>query len=71
MNASHTTEFHFDNGTFFAAHTSNGGFRVGMNDVCAIEFPAGHAVRAEAEALTLDTVEAFIDSQVDAGNIAF
>lgn len=71
MKASHTTEFNFDDGTFFATHTDNGGFRVGMNDVCAIEFPAGHANRAEAEALTLSTVEAFIDEQAGAGNISF
>lgn len=68
---SHTTEFKFDNGEFFAAHTDNGGYRVGMNDVVAIEFPANHANRAEAEALTLETVEAFIDSQVENGNIRF
>jgi hypothetical protein len=40
-----------------------------MNGVIAIEFPAGHAMRAEAEAVTLDTVEAFIDAQVENGNI--
>jgi len=71
MNMGRTTEFKFNNGTYFAARTDNGGFRVGMNDVCAIEFPAGHAIRAEAEALTLDTVEAFIDGQVSIGNIRF
>lgn len=71
MNQAHTTEFKFDNGEFFAAHTDNGGFRVGMNGLCAIDFPADHTTRAEAEALTLDTVEAFIDSQVAIGNIRF
>lgn len=71
MKASHTLEFKFDNGTYFAAHTSNGGFRIGMNGVCAIEFPNGHADRAEVEALTVETVEAFIDGQVEKGNIVF
>lgn len=66
---SHTTEFKFDNGEFFAAHTNNGGYRIGMNGVCAIEYPAGHADRAAVEAITLDNVEAFIDSQVEVGNI--
>lgn len=68
---SHTTVFHFDNGTFFAAHTDNGGFRVGMNDLCAIEFPVGHPDRVVAEALTEETIEVFIDLQVDLGRIRF
>lgn len=71
MSWSHTTEFKFDNGVHFAAHTSNGGFRVGMNGLCAVEFPAGHAERAEAEAVTLRNVEDFIDAQVAKGNIRF
>lgn len=66
---SHTLNFNFDNGTFFAAHTTTGGIRVGMNDLCAIEFPPKHAMFAEADALTLDTVEAFIDAQVEAGRL--
>lgn len=71
MPFSYTTEFKFDNGVYFAAHTSNGGFRVGMNGFCAIEFPAGHAGRAEAEAVTLRDVEAYLDAQVEKGNIVF
>jgi hypothetical protein len=66
---SHTLNFNFDNGTFFAAHTTTGGIRVGMNDLCAIEFPPEHAMFAEADALTLDTVEAFIEAQVEAGRL--
>lgn len=66
---SRTLNFNFDNGTFFAARTTTGGIRVGMNSLCAIEFPKGHAMYAEADALTLDTVEAFIDAQVEAGRI--
>ena len=66
---SHTTNFNFDTGTFFAARTSNGGIRVGMNGVVAIEFPLGHAMFDQADALTPDTVEAFIDAQVLAGRI--
>jgi len=64
-----TTTFNFDNGTFFAARTSTGGIRVGMNNLCAIEFPPGHTLRAEANALTPETVEAFLDAQIEAGNI--
>jgi hypothetical protein len=37
--------------------------------VIAIEFPAGHELFAQAEALTAGTVEAFIDAQVEAGRI--
>lgn len=66
---SRTLNFNFDNGTFFAARTTTGGIRVGMNGLCSIEFPPGHATFAEADALTLDTVEAFIDAQVEAGHI--
>jgi len=66
---SHTLNFKFNTGEFFAAYTSNGGFRVGMNGVAAIEFPVGHAGFAEAEALTPATVETFIDAQVEAGRI--
>lgn len=66
---SHTTNFNFDNGTFFAARTTTGGIRVGMNNLCSIEFPSGHAMFAEADALTLDTVEAFINAQVESGRI--
>jgi hypothetical protein len=66
---SHIRNFNFDTGTFFAAHTSAGGIRVGMNNLCAIEFPKGHAMFDEANALTPETVEAFIDAQVEAGSI--
>jgi len=66
---SRTLNFNFDNGTFFAARTTSGGIRVGMNGFCSIEFPPGHEMFAEADALTIDTVEAFIDAQVEAGRI--
>lgn len=66
---SHTLNFKFNTGEFFAAYTSTGGFRVGMSGVAAIEFPPNHAMFAEAEALTPATVEAFIDAQVEAGRI--
>lgn len=66
---SQTTSFKFDTGTFFVAYTDVGGIRVGMNGVIAIEFPAGHESFAQAEALTDETVEAFIDAQVEAGRI--
>lgn len=66
---SQTIKFNFDNGTFFAARTTTGGVRVGMNNLCAIEFPPGHTMFVEADSLTLETVEAFIDAQVEAGRI--
>lgn len=71
MKASHITTFKFNDGEFFAAYTDSGAIRVGMNGLCAIEFPEGHAQRAEAEALTLDNVDAFIVGQVEKGNISF
>lgn len=66
---SNTRKFIFDTGTFFAAHTTASGIRVGMNGICAIEFPPGHATFAEANALTPETVEAFIDGQIESGHI--
>lgn len=69
MKASHITEFKFDNGTYFAAHTDNGGFRVGMNDISAIEYPAGHPMRHEAESLTLESVEDFVDARIADGTM--
>lgn len=66
---SHTLNFNFDNGTYFAAHTTTGGIRVGMNNLCAVEFLPGHPMFEEADALTLSTVEAFIDAQVEARRI--
>ncbi|MFC5550170.1 hypothetical protein [Massilia aerilata] len=66
---SHTLNFNFDTGTFFAAHTTTGGIRVGMNGICAIEFPPGHAMFEEANTLTPATVEAFIDGQIESGCI--
>jgi hypothetical protein len=66
---SDTLNFNFDDGTYFAAHTTTGGIRVGMNNLCAVEFPPGHSMFEEADALTLDTVEAFIDALVEAGRI--
>jgi hypothetical protein len=68
--ASHTTQFLFDDGEYFAAHTDNGGIRVGMNAVVAIEFPAGHELHAEAATLdNAESIEAFIDAQIEAGRI--
>ena len=66
---SHTTNFKFDNGTYFAAYTNTGGIRVGMIGLVAIEFPAGHDVFDQADALTPETIEEFIDAQVEAGRI--
>jgi hypothetical protein len=66
---SRTTTFNFDTGSYFAAQTTTGAIRVGMNGICAIEFPPGHAMFTQADELTPETVEAFIDAQVEAGRI--
>ena len=66
---SHTLKFNFDSGEYFSAYTSSGGIRVGMNGAAIIEFPPGHARFPEALSLTPDTIEAFIDAQVEAGRI--
>lgn len=69
MNAAHTTSFVFDNGEYFVAHLDNGGARVGINSVIALDVPANHALYAEILALSESTVEDFIDLQIAAGRI--
>lgn len=64
------TQFIFDDGEYFAAHTENGGARVGLKGFIALQVPAGHALREEIVSLTPQTVEAFIDRQIEAGVIA-
>jgi hypothetical protein len=71
MTNAHTTQFIFDNGEFFVAHLDNGGARVGMNDVLALDVLADHALYAEILSLNESNVEDFIDSQVEAGRIVF
>lgn len=67
MMAAKTTEIVFSGPDFYLAHLNNGGVRVGMKDVGAVDFPTGHAAYAEAVTLTEDTVEAFFDAQIEAG----
>ena len=67
---SQTTNFNFDNGEYFAAHTDNGGFRVGMNGVVAVEVPSSHALYAEMANLSnAQAIENFIDACVESGHI--
>ncbi|KAA0178793.1 hypothetical protein FX016_22945 [Cupriavidus gilardii] len=69
MKATRIAGFLFDNGEFFAAHLDDGGARVGMNGVVALDVPAGHELHSEILALTPATVESFIDQQIGAGRI--
>lgn len=69
MNRAAIAKFIFDNGEYFAAHTADGGARVGMNGVVALQVPAGHDLHSEIVTLTDDTAEAFIDAQIEAGRI--
>jgi hypothetical protein len=69
MNAAHTTTFLFDNGEYFAAHLDNGGARVGMNSIVALDVPADHDLYPAILALNESTVEEFIDDQIMAGRI--
>lgn len=57
----------FENEDYFVAKLVNGWVRVGMFEVCAVDFPPQHADFAEAKALNADTVEAFCDRQVEEG----
>lgn len=61
------TQIIFENDDYFVAHLDNGGVRVGMFEVCCVDFPAHHEIYAEAVALTPETVEAFCDRQVEEG----
>lgn len=69
MKNAQITALIFDNGEFFAAQLNNGGVRVGMNGVVALNVPAGHELHAQVAGLTLATVEDFIDAQIEAGRI--
>ena len=62
-----TTKIVFETSDYFLAHLDNGGIRVGMFEVCSVDFPAGHADYAEAAALTPETIEAFCDNEVATG----
>lgn len=63
------TEFIFDNGTYYMGRTESGGAGVGMNSVCHLRVPAGHALLAQILALTPETVEDFVDEQVGQGRM--
>lgn len=64
------SSFVFDTGEYYMAHTQGGGAAVGMNNVCHLRVPPGHGLVAEILALTPATVEAFVDTQIEAGRIA-
>lgn len=65
--SAHTTQIIFENADYFLAHLDNGGVRVGMFDVCSVDFPAHHIEYARAVALTPESIEDFCDEQVAAG----
>ena len=67
MRQASTTEIIFENEDYFLAHLDNGGVRVGMFEICAVDFPKDHEEYATAVSLTPDTIEAFCDDQVAAG----
>lgn len=69
MNTVRITNFIFDTGVYFAAHLSNGGARIGMNGVIALDVLANHALYTQIVALTPDLAEEFIDSQIESGRI--
>lgn len=63
------TGFIFDNGEYFAAHLENGGVRVGMNGLVALDLPAGHRLYDEAATLTAEHADDFITRRVEDGMI--
>lgn len=67
MTTARTTQIIFENADYFLAHLDNGGVRVGMFEICAVDFPASHQCYADAVALTPETIEAFCDQQVAEG----
>ena len=67
MKQGRTTQIIFENDEYFLAHLDNGGVRVGMFEICSVDFPKGHEEYATACALTPETIEAFCDEQVAAG----
>lgn len=74
MTQSHTTKILKETADYFVADLDNGGLRVGMFGVVALDVPAGHSLYSEIKTLAnaedFDAAaEAFIDSQVEAGRI--
>lgn len=56
-----TTNIIAQNADYFIADLDNGGVRVGMFDVCAFDFPAGHAEYASVKAASLAEAETLFD----------
>lgn len=67
MSTARTTEIILETTEYFVAHLDNGGVRVGMFEICAVDFPSTHPEYQRAVALTTETVEEFCDEQVSAG----
>lgn len=61
MNA-RTTKIIDENADYFIADLNNGGVRLGMFDVCAFDFPAGHAEYAKLKSLVLSAAEELFDT---------
>lgn len=71
MATNRITNFNFDNGEYYSANLEDGSIRVGMNGLCHLQVPSSHAEYTRMSALTLDTIEAFIDGMVSIGRIQF
>jgi len=63
------SQFVFDTGEYFVAHTTDGGARAGMNGYLSLQVGANHALRPAILALTPETVESFLDAQIEQGRI--
>ncbi len=63
------SNFVFDTGEYYVAHTQGGGAAVGMNNVCHLRVPSGHELVKEILELTPGNVEVFVDTQIEAGRI--
>lgn len=67
MKYNKTTEILFENEDYFLAKLDNGGVRVGMFEICAVDFPQTHPDYEEAISLTEYTIADFCDRQVVKG----
>lgn len=67
MKQGSTTKIIVETEDYFVAHLNNGGVRVGMFEICAVDFMPEHPEYSRAVALTAETVEEFCDEQVAAG----
>lgn len=74
MSRAHTTDILAEDAGFFVADLDNGGVRFGVKGRVCVDFPAGHPVAADAQALARaadfgSAAGDFVDMLVESGRL--